>query len=167
MQITAIVPSAITSLRVAALPFLLFFLYEGNSNFFLALFLFAAGTDILDGYTARKFTTTSRAGAHYDALADFSLIAGVFAIFTITGVYPPWILGIVLVSFALFIATSLSRTRIYDPVGKYWGGLLYVVIAMTVAIRAEAFLAMAQLVIAGFFAASLASRIAWLLRETA
>jgi phosphatidylglycerophosphate synthase len=165
VHIKAVLPSAITSLRVAALPFVLFSLNNGNTVLFLALFLFSVLTDLADGYIARKLMTTSNAGAYYDTTADFGLIAGIFVVFTLQGVYPWWILAIIVVSFALFIITSLSRTHIYDPIGRYWGSLLYATIAATAVIETEAFSLLAQLVIVGFFAASLASRIAWFFGE--
>jgi len=128
----------------------------------LALFLFSSFTDLADGYVARKTKTTSTAGTYYDSIADFGLIAGVFAVFTVKGVYPSWILAIIAISFSQFIITSLRRSRIYDPVGKYFGGLLYVTIAVTEVVQTEVLYGLAQRVIAGFFAASLASRIIFL-----
>jgi phosphatidylglycerophosphate synthase len=162
MKKHTVFPSAITSLRVAAIPLVLYFLNTGNSTLFLALFLFSSFTDLADGYVARKTKTTTKAGAYYDSIADFSLIAGVFAVFTVKGVYPPLILAIIAISFSQFIITSLRRKRIYDPVGKYFGGLLYIIIAITVAVQTDVLYGLAQQVIAGFFAASLASRIIFL-----
>jgi len=80
----------------------------------------------------------------------------------VKGVYPSWILAIIAISFSQFIITSLRRSRIYDPVGKYFGGLLYVTIAVTEVVQTEVLYGLAQRVIAGFFAASLASRIIFL-----
>jgi phosphatidylglycerophosphate synthase len=156
------VPTAITSLRVAAIPLVLYFLSTGNSTIFLALFLFSSFTDLADGYVARKTKTTSTIGAYYDSIADFGLIAGVFAVLTVKGVYPSWILAIIAISFSQFIITSLRRSRIYDPVGMYFGGFLYVTVATTVAVQSEVLYGLAQLVIAVFFAASLVSRIIFL-----
>jgi hypothetical protein len=80
----------------------------------------------------------------------------------VKGFYPSWILAIIVISFSQFIITSLRRSRIYDPIGKYFGGLLYVTIAMTEVVQTEVLYGLAQQVIAGFFAASLASRIVFL-----
>lgn len=161
MQKTRVLPSAITTSRIAAIPFTVYFLNEENFVLFWTLFLFSAGTDFLDGYIARKFNTTSKAGAYYDVIADFGLITGIFIIFTMNGIYPPWILAIIVISFALFMITSLYGTQIYDPVGKYWGALLYAVIALTILFKTEAFPIVAQLLISGFFVASMVSRVAW------
>jgi len=155
-------PSAITSFRVAAIPLVLYFLNIGDSTLFLALFLLSSFTDLADGYVARNIKTTSKAGAYFDSMADFGLIAGVFAVFTVKGIYPPWILAIIAISFGQFIITSLRRDGIYDPVGKYFGSLLYAIIAMTLLVQTEVLYWLAQRVIVGFFAASLVSRIIFL-----
>jgi len=154
--------SAITSFRVAVIPLVLYFLSTGNSTLFLALFLFSSFTDLADGYVARNIKTASKAGAYYDSIADFSLIAGVFAVFAVKGLYPSWVLAIIAISFGQFIITSLRREGIYDPVGKYFGSLLYFIIAMTAVVQAEIIYGLAQRVIVGFFAASLVSRIIFL-----
>jgi len=151
--------SAITSLRVAAIPLVLYFLSIGDSTLFLALFLLSSVTDLADGYVARNIKTASKAGAYYDSIADFILIAGVFAVFTVKGLYPPWVLAIISISFGQFIITSLRRESIYDPVGKYFGSLLYVIIATTAVVQMEILYWLAQRVIVGFFVASLVSRI--------
>ncbi len=160
MYITRILPSAITTMRVVSIPFAGWFLFQGNSIDFLAVFLFSIGTDFADGYVARKGKATSRAGAYYDVLADFCLIIGMFTIFSLQGVYPPWIPAIIVISFAVFMITSLKGTRIYDPIGRYWGPLLYAIIALTVLIPTAAFSSVAQLVILGFFIVSLVNRVA-------
>jgi phosphatidylglycerophosphate synthase len=129
------------------------------------LFLFSIFTDLADGYIARKYKTTSRAGAYYDTLADFGVIIGVFTIFIVKGVYPSWILAIIIISFALFMITSRYGTQIYDPIGKYWGILLYGSIAATVLFQTEALYMVAQLAITGFFIVSFITRIAWIARN--
>lgn len=161
MHKNTIVPSAITSLRLVILPFLLFFLYVGDSALFFALFLFSALTDLIDGYVARKLKATSRTGAYYDSIADFCIIIGVFIMFTAKGLCLYWIPAIIVFSFTLFMTTSIRGAQIYDPIGKYFGCFLYVTIAvLTVAPTLNI---LASLVIAIAFAASLASRIAHLL----
>ncbi len=162
---TTLLPSVITTLRVATVPFIVFFLYQGNSILFWSLFLFALSTDVVDGYIARKYQTTSRVGAYYDTIADFVLIAGVFIVFTINGLYPPWILGLIVIAFSVFVITGRYGTQIYDPIGRYWGIVLYGIIALTVFIPSEALYLVSQLVILGFFLGSLVSRIAGFARN--
>ncbi|MCW3995221.1 MAG: CDP-alcohol phosphatidyltransferase family protein [Candidatus Bathyarchaeota archaeon] len=128
MQKKTAFPWVITSLRIGITPFALWSLSIGNSVLFLTLFLFALITDLSDGLVARKLNSASRKGAYFDAIADFVLISGVFLIYAIQGLYPIWILAVLVVSFTQFMVTSVSEIQIYDPVGKYFGGLLYVTI---------------------------------------
>jgi phosphatidylglycerophosphate synthase len=162
MQKKLAIPWAITSLRIGATPFILWTLTTGNSALFLILFLFSLLTDLADGLAARRLKVTSRKGGYFDAAADFILIVGVFLIFTIQGLYPYWIFAIIVASFSQFILTSKRKIQIYDPVGKYFGGLLYVIIIVTSAFPIEGLYMLSMLVIAGFFAASLASRVIYL-----
>lgn len=156
------IPWAITSLRIAATPFTLWFLGIGNSSLFLAFFFFSLITDLLDGFAARKLDATSRKGAYFDAVADFSLITGIFFIYVIQGVYPFWILALIMFSFSQFLLTSLTRIQIYDPIGKYFGGLLYVTVIVTSIFQAAPLYYLSLHVIVGFFVASLTSRIVYL-----
>lgn len=156
------IPWAITSLRIAATPFTLWFLGIGNSSLFLAFFFFSLITDFLDGFAARKLDATSRKGAYFDAVADFSLITGIFFIYVIQGVYPFWILALIMFSFSQFLLTSLTRIQIYDPIGKYFGGLLYVTVIVTSIFQAAPLYYLSLHVIVGFFVASLTSRIVYL-----
>ncbi len=156
---TTLLPSVFTTLRVATVPFIVYFLYQGNSILFWSLFLFALGTDVVDGYIARTYQTTSRVGAYYDTIADFVLVAGVFIIFSINGFYPPWILGIIVIAFLVFVITSRYGPQIYDPIGRNWGILLYGIIVLTVYIPSETLYLVSQRVILGFFLGSLVSRI--------
>ncbi|MDI9578114.1 MAG: CDP-alcohol phosphatidyltransferase family protein [Thermoproteota archaeon] len=162
MHKNAKIPWAITSLRIAATPFTLWFFGIGNSSLFLSFFFFSLITDLLDGFAARKLDATSRKGGYFDAIADFSLIAGIFFIYVIQGVYPFWILALIMFSFAQFLLTSLTRIQIYDPIGKYFGGLLYLTIIVTSIFQVETLYYLSLHVIAGFFIASLASRIVYL-----
>ncbi len=162
MQKNAVIPWVITSLRIGVAPFALWSLSIGNSVLFLTLFLFALVTDLTDGLVARKLNSASRKGAYFDAIADFILITGIFLIYAIQGLYPIWILAILVVSFTQFMVTSVSRIQIYDPVGKYFGGLLYVTIIVTSTVPTEALYTLSLQVIAGFFAVSLASRVTYL-----
>lgn len=162
MQKNTAIPWVITSLRIGATPFALWSLSVGSSSFFLALFLFSLITDLTDGLVARQLNSASRKGAYFDAIADFILIAGVFLIYAIQGFYPIWILAILLVSFSQFMVTSISRIQIYDPVGKYFGGLLYVTIMVISTFPSVAIYNLSLQVIAGFFVVSLASRVTYL-----
>jgi phosphatidylglycerophosphate synthase len=126
------VPWAITSLRVVALPFLFFSFKQQIRVATYALFLFAICSDFLDGYAAKKLEVTSRLGSYFDVTADFLFVSGMFLMFVVKEVYPLWILLLIVAVFVQFILTSLySKRTIYDPVGKYYGSLMYGGIGLT------------------------------------
>ncbi|HSV50190.1 MAG TPA: CDP-alcohol phosphatidyltransferase family protein, partial [Candidatus Acidoferrales bacterium] len=90
MNKTALIPSGISSLRLAALPIFLYFYNAGNPLACIIVFGLSQLTDLIDGYVARKLRVTSKAGAYFDAVTDFVFITGIFAAFTYSGYYPTW-----------------------------------------------------------------------------
>ena len=126
--IEKLIPSGITALRIVLAPF--FFLAVINDFFLysIGIFVFAVATDAIDGYFARKWSLKSLNGAYFDVTADFILILAGFSAFVIKGIYPFWILFIIIFMFLQFIITSKSRIPIYDPVGKYYGSFLFLTI---------------------------------------
>lgn len=68
----------------------LFFLFEGKRLVALVFFLVAAGTDVLDGYMARKLKQVSKLGKFLDPLADRILMISIFIAFFIRREMPAW-----------------------------------------------------------------------------
>jgi len=48
-----------------------------------------------------------------------------FLYFVAQGFYSVWLPLLIAVAFAQFLLSSLSSRLVYDPVGKYYGSLLY------------------------------------------
>ncbi len=122
------IPNALTYFRFIAAA--LFFYTFLNDLFLISLLLIvlAGITDILDGYIARKIGATSNKGAYLDVISDFALIITCFLAFVIKGWYNPLILILIIIMFILFIGTSGLKKPVYDPVGKYLGAYLMVMI---------------------------------------
>lgn len=131
MNKKALAPSGISSLRLVALPIFLYFYTAGNPLACILLFGFAQATDLIDGHIARKLHVASKAGAYFDAVTDFTFIIGIFTAFTLSGYYPAWILVLIAASFAQFILSSRITKKLYDPLGKYIGSVLYIAIGLT------------------------------------
>lgn len=131
MNKKALVPSGISSLRLAALPLFLYFFGIGNLWVCIIIFGLAQTTDLLDGYVARKLKVASTAGAYFDAVTDFIFITGIFAAFTFSGYYPAWVMALIVASFGQFIISSHYSQKLYDPLGKYIGSVLYIAIGLT------------------------------------
>jgi phosphatidylglycerophosphate synthase len=159
MKKLILIPTAISSIRISVVP-LFFYLYnQTNTIACIALVTFAAVTDLLDGYAARKLHAISRVGGYYDAATDFILIFSIYSLFAVKGFYPLWLLALIVASFAQFLATSPLAKKIYDPVGRYIGSALYIGIVLTLVLPVQATFSFVQYAFAVFFAVSLASRI--------
>ena len=131
MDMKALVPSAISALRLVALPIFLYYFAAGNILACILVFGLSQVTDLIDGYAARKLHVASKAGAYFDVVTDFVFIAGIFAAFTLSGYYPVWIMALIAASFAQFIISSVYTKKFYDPLGKYIGSVLYIAIGLT------------------------------------
>lgn len=126
------IPWVITALRVAVLPLFILSFFMGFSLLTYTLFLFAILTDFLDGYYAKKFHVASKLGAYFDATADFLFVSVMLSVFVFEGFYPLWLLVLVVFVFMQFILTNIvSRQAVYDPVGKYYGSLMYGAVGLT------------------------------------
>jgi phosphatidylglycerophosphate synthase len=131
MNVKSLVPSGISALRLAALPIFLYYFTAGNVLACIFVFGLSQVTDLFDGYAARKLGVASKAGAYFDVVTDFVFIAGIFTAFTLSGYYPVWIMGLIAASFGQFIVSGLYTKKLYDPLGRYIGSVLYIAIGLT------------------------------------
>ncbi|MEM8550172.1 MAG: CDP-diacylglycerol--glycerol-3-phosphate 3-phosphatidyltransferase [Verrucomicrobiota bacterium] len=86
-------PNLLTLSRIAFLFIIVALLYmpvTGAATGALVLFIFAALTDWLDGYLARKRNQISDFGKLMDALADKILMVGIFVAFLAMPDFLPW-----------------------------------------------------------------------------
>lgn len=131
MKLQKLIPAGTSILRIG-LAFLVFYSYiNGLQIWAILLFTFAVFTDFLDGYLARKLKATTNGGAYLDTFADFILILITLSAFIIKGLYPYWILILIIFMYIQFVLTSGIKKPIYDPLGKYYVGLLFVSIGIT------------------------------------
>jgi phosphatidylglycerophosphate synthase len=158
-------PSAVTFLRLAALPQLVFFMGTGRVVLADALFLLAISSDLADGYLARKLGVSSKFGASFDVSIDFLFIGGVFLYFTIMGIYPAWVLVIIAAMFVQFLVTSNLTKVIFDPVGKYYGSLLYGAIGLTMLFPGQIARDIITVAFLGVSVVSLSSRLIYCIKK--
>ena len=159
------IPNAITSLRLVALPHLAYSFNHQITLVAYALFLFSIGTDLADGYVARKLNSTSKLGAYIDVTVDFLFISGMYLAFIINGIYSPWIILIIASVFAQFILSNVYlKQTIYDPIGKYYGSLLLGGIGLTLLFSNQLIYNIVTFVIVFSTLASLISRLTYFLR---
>jgi CDP-diacylglycerol--glycerol-3-phosphate 3-phosphatidyltransferase len=102
-------PNALTILRIFFVPFLVAVMVEQDlrvewrggvvlSNAFLALsiFLFAAGTDLLDGYLARRWKQITTVGTLLDPIADKLLISAALISLVQIRQVPAWMVVLII-----------------------------------------------------------------------
>ena len=114
----------LTGARLVSAPFIFAWIVEGSIELAAAAVGAAMLTDLVDGPLIRRFGRPSKAGAWFDVWADFLVIVAAFAGFAAVGILSFWPLLPIGASFALFIATSGLGPTMYDPVGRYIGGIL-------------------------------------------
>ena len=96
-------------------------------------------------------------------MADFFLVLAAFSAFALKGLYPFWMLLLIVVMFAQFVLTSKLARPIYDPVGKYYGVFLFCAVGVTLVLPYAAVRQAVLVVILGFTVASVISRAVFLL----
>jgi CDP-diacylglycerol---glycerol-3-phosphate 3-phosphatidyltransferase len=102
-------PNALTILRIFFVPILVAVLVEQNlriewrgavlvTNAFLALgiFLVAAGTDLLDGYLARRWKQITTVGTLLDPIADKLLISAALVSLVQIRMVPAWMVVLII-----------------------------------------------------------------------
>lgn len=100
----------ITMVRILMIPFFIYFALQADKTSLiiaLVLFCLASVTDFLDGYIARKYNQVTDFGKFVDPLADKLLVTAALLIFIEKGIFPAWMVFIVLAR--EFIITSLRN----------------------------------------------------------
>lgn len=93
------IPNSLTFLRILLIPVLAFILltqFKGKELIAFILFLFAALTDMFDGFWARRKKQVTVFGQLLDPIADKLLITSVFVCLVELGVVSAWIVVIII-----------------------------------------------------------------------
>jgi len=113
-------PNQLTFLRVLSIPILWLFALLQFKVAFVIVFAFAALTDILDGYLARRLKKESDFGAWFDSLADNIIAASL--IFWIWLLLPELLrenMVLILIVFGLFLLSLLMGYIKYKKMVDY------------------------------------------------
>lgn len=129
-------PDVLSASRaLLALP-LVWALVVGDQVVALGAFGLAAVSDVLDGRLARRPGSggdperARRRGAYLDVGADaVFLLAGLTASWALDTL-PAWVPLVAAAMLARFFATSPAGSLAYDPFGRHYGTLLYVVLGV-------------------------------------
>jgi CDP-diacylglycerol--glycerol-3-phosphate 3-phosphatidyltransferase len=128
-------PIAVSVLRLVSLPFLILLIAAAKIFFADLLFILAIASDLVDGYLARRMKLSSQVGAYFDVAVDYIFCGSMFVYFVLSGIYPSWILLVITFMFLQFIITSKLTKTTFDPVGKYYGSILYGAIGLTMLLK--------------------------------
>jgi len=140
------IPNLLSLARLAAAPFLFWVLWHRQWNAALALIVFAAVTDFLDGFLARRWQVNSAFGEALDPIADKALLSGAFVALWLGGSIESWLAGVVLGRDVLILLVAcvlmlISKDRRRFPpsqLGKISTGMqiaLVIAIAMQVPVN--------------------------------
>jgi CDP-diacylglycerol--glycerol-3-phosphate 3-phosphatidyltransferase/cardiolipin synthase len=165
-RIGTFIVSIIIAIRLVTAPLFLYAFGNDLTVWTLCILLVAVFTDALDGHVARRLGGAALfLGPYSDAVADFCLVLAAFSAFVIKGLYPFWMLLLIVAMFAQFVLTSRLAQPIYDPVGKYYGVFLFCAVGVTLVLPYGTVRQAVLVAILGFTIASVISRAMFLLGQ--
>ncbi|MBI2343663.1 MAG: CDP-alcohol phosphatidyltransferase family protein [Deltaproteobacteria bacterium] len=133
------IPNILTYFRLAAIPFFLWaFLAQWYLVAFL-LFLCAGGSDLIDGYIARRLNQRTKTGAILDPLADKLLMAVTYLLLATVHIIPWWFVILIFAKDLLIVGglgiLRLSKVEIrYAPVFWSKATTLFLILIGTMAL---------------------------------
>lgn len=133
-------PNKITMVRVAMIPFFVFFMLTEivpYSNYIaLVIFIVASLTDTLDGYIARKYKLVSNFGKFMDPLADKLLVSSALICFVADPQSPMPVWGVIVIISREFIISGFRLVASDSGVvlAAGWWGKIKTVCQMIMAI---------------------------------
>lgn len=133
------VPNALSVLRALLAVPLVWALIVGAQAAAFAVFALAVATDVLDGRLARRLqrdpSTTAAVtvrgrplGAYLDVGGDAVFLVSSLTASWALGALPGWVPLVAVAMLARFFASSPAAGLVYDPFGRHYGTILYVVL---------------------------------------
>ncbi len=164
-KIRNMMPSVVSVARLVMASVFLYLIMNHQVLLSILIFIIAVGSDALDGYLARKLKAVSSWGGYLDIVADFILVIFSFTAFVLLGIYPSWVLILIVLMFSQFIITSRFKKPVYDPIGKYYGGFLFSIILLTLIFPNNELYLILSVLILIFTLISISSRIYFFLKQ--
>ena len=125
----AVIPNAITILRLFLTVPISISIYQGNNFLALLLFVLAGLSDSLDGFLARKYGWTSKFGEFADPVADKFLILSALLALAFSNQIPIWVAsimlardGIIIVGVILYFSLFENYNLLPNRWGKHYTG---------------------------------------------
>jgi len=137
------VPTVLTLLRIALLPGIVLMLTERRFDFALWMYVAAAATDVLDGWSARRWSQITRLGTVLDPIVDIvfnlSLAGGLMA----AGLLPAWVFVLAALRYALLLVGGAALYVFVGPVriapthlGRLSGVVMTMLVGLLVLLQA-------------------------------
>lgn len=102
------IPNLITMLRIAAVPLLVWWLFDSQFYNALLLFFLMGLSDAVDGYLARTFNWKTTLGAYLDPAADKIMLICAYVTLGALNLLPHWLVLAVIVRDVVLLAGALS-----------------------------------------------------------
>jgi cardiolipin synthase len=113
MSVLRFIPNGLCIARILMLPPVAWLLVREEFALTLWVFAFAAASDGLDGFLAKRFGWTSQLGKVLDPLADKILLVGVFVTLAFTGMVPMWLAVVAVARDLIITAGALTYYALY------------------------------------------------------
>jgi cardiolipin synthase len=149
------IPNLVTLLRIALTPLIIWLLATGHYLSGGWTFGAAAFTDIVDGFLARHFSSTSKTGLYLDPIADKILLSSVFIGLAAVRAIDRWVVYLVFgrdLWILLLGGIALRFTSFRDLKPNVWGKIntLVQIAAVIVVMAANAFFDSTLTILGGF-----------------
>lgn len=129
--------TGLTALRLLTAPALVVAIYSESPVLACGIFFFAVGTDIADGWVARRFAEVTPFGGFADHAVDATFVCAGSAALAFTGTLPALLPVMIAAAFVQYAADSgISARRPLRPsaLGR-WNGIAYYVIVAVPIVR--------------------------------
>ena len=161
----AFVPAILTATRLILLPAVILLWLHDHRLAALGLYVLILVSDAVDGAVARRLGAVTRFGACADVIADMIVILGLLSVLAVVRSIPWWAPVPPAVVAAVFFASSSRGSPSYDPVGRHYGTMLYVLIGVLLAGIGHSLSSAVCAAILAFSLMVLAGRVIWLRRS--
>ena len=102
------IPNLITALRLATVPLLVLWLFDGQFYNALLLLVLMGLSDALDGYLAKCFEWKTVSGAYLDPAADKAMLISAYVTLGALHLLPHWLVFIVILRDVAILAGALA-----------------------------------------------------------
>ncbi len=103
-KLTLNIPNILTIIRILLVPFAVTLAVRERMTAGVIVYIAACATDVLDGIIARRFDMITDAGKLLDPLADKMMIIAMVITFTVMGMYPLFVVLVIVIKELLMIA---------------------------------------------------------------